>query len=37
MIDEKKLIELIKGMPDACNLFRWRSPEKIRTLTEVGR
>lgn len=30
MIDEKKLIELIKGMSDTCNLFRWRSPEKIK-------
>lgn len=30
MIDEKKLIEHIKGMPDTCNLFRWRSPNKIK-------
>ena len=30
MIDEKKLIEHIKEMPDTCNLFRWRSPKKIK-------
>lgn len=30
MIDEKKLIEHIKGMSDTCNLFRWRSPKKIK-------
>ena len=30
MIDEKKLIEYIKGMPNTCNLFRWRSPKRIK-------
>lgn len=30
MIDEKKLIERINGMEDTCNLFRWRSPNKIK-------
>ncbi|MBD5504104.1 MAG: DUF551 domain-containing protein [Lachnospiraceae bacterium] len=30
MIDEQKLIERIKEMPDTCNLFRWRSSKKIK-------
>ena len=30
MIDENKLIEHINGMEDTCNLFRWRSPKKIK-------
>ncbi|MBD5524551.1 MAG: DUF551 domain-containing protein [Lachnospiraceae bacterium] len=30
MIDEQKLIERIKEMPNTCNLFRWRSSKKIK-------
>lgn len=36
MIDEKKLIEYLQSMPDGCNLFRWRSPKKIKEgLTRI--
>lgn len=30
MIDEKKLIREFENLSDTCNLFRWRSADKIR-------
>lgn len=30
MIDEKQLIREFENLSDTCNLFRWRSADKIR-------
>ena len=30
MIDEKKLIQVFEDLDEDCNLFRWRSADKIK-------